>query len=43
VITRRSQDFGALELTSAERGREPEKLKAQVMAIPAPLACYWLS
>jgi predicted AAA+ superfamily ATPase len=43
VITQRSQDFGALELTSAEKGREREKLKVQVMAIPAPLACYWLS
>lgn len=43
VITQRSQDFGALELTSVERGRGSERLKAQVMAIPAPLACYWLS
>jgi hypothetical protein len=43
VITRRSQDFRALELTFAETGREREKLKAQVMAIRAPLACYWLS
>lgn len=43
VITQRSQDFGALELTSAAAGRERDRLKAQVMAIPAPLACYWLS
>ncbi len=43
VITQRYEDFGPLELTSATRGREREKLKAQVMAIPAPLACYWLS
>jgi predicted AAA+ superfamily ATPase len=43
VITQRYDDFGALELTSAAKGRERERLKAQVMAIPAPLACYWLS
>jgi hypothetical protein len=43
VITLRSQDFGALKLTSTERGRENEILKAQIMAIPAALACYWLS
>jgi len=43
VITQRSQDFGVLELTSAEKGCEGDRLKAQVMAIPAPLACYWLS
>lgn len=43
VITQRQQNFGPLELTSAAKGREREKLRAQVMAIPAPLACYWLS
>jgi hypothetical protein len=43
VITQRPQDLGPLTLTSPTKGREREKLKAQVMAIPAPLACYWLS
>jgi predicted AAA+ superfamily ATPase len=43
VITQRSQDFRVLELTSAQKGSERKKLPAQVLAIPAPLACYWLS
>lgn len=43
VVTQRPQDFGVLELTSAQKGREKEKLKARALAIPAPLACYWLS
>jgi predicted AAA+ superfamily ATPase len=43
VISQRPQDFGVLDLTSATKGQEREKLKARVLAIPAPLACYWLS
>ena len=43
VITRRIQDFHVLKLTSATRGREREQLDAKVLAIPAPLACLWLS
>lgn len=43
VITQRWQDFGVLEMPSATAGREREKLNAKVLAIPAPLACYWLS
>ncbi len=45
VITQRQQDFRVLELTSAqkEKGGEGKKLLSQVLAIPAPLACYWLS
>ena len=43
VIGQRSEDFRAVELTSAMPGREQEKLTSRVLVIPAPLACYWLS
>jgi uncharacterized protein len=43
VITQRPQDFRVLEVTSAMKGQERKKLSAKVLAIPAPLACYWLS
>ena len=45
VITQRQQDFRVLELTSAQKGKggEGKKPLSQVLAIPAPLACYWLS
>jgi predicted AAA+ superfamily ATPase len=43
VITQRAEDFGLLELHSAVPGRGKERLDAKVLAIPAPLACYWLS
>jgi predicted AAA+ superfamily ATPase len=43
VISRRWDDFRVLEVTSAIRGKESEKLSARVTLIPAPLACFWLS
>jgi predicted AAA+ superfamily ATPase len=43
VITQRCEDFGVMEVTSGLPGREREKLSAQVLKIPAPLACYWFS
>lgn len=43
VITRRWEDFGVLDLQSAHPGKEQEKLESKVLAIPAPLACYWLA
>jgi predicted AAA+ superfamily ATPase len=43
VISRRWDDFRVLEVTSAIRGKESEKLSARVILIPAPLACFWLS
>ena len=43
VITRRWEDFGVLDFTSAKTGQEREKLGSKVLAIPAPLACYWLA
>ncbi len=43
VITRRWEDFGVLDLQSAHPGKEREKLESKVLAIPAPLACYWLA
>jgi uncharacterized protein len=43
VITQRWDDFKVLDVTSARRGQEDNSLNAQVLCIPAPLACYWLS
>ncbi len=43
VITQRWEDFGLLETPSAQKGREREPLNAQILSIPAPLACFWLS
>lgn len=43
VITQRVKDFGRLKLTSAKRRNEKLALRADVMAIPAPIACFWLS
>ncbi len=43
VITQRWEDFGIIETCSARKGHEREKLEAQILAIPAPLACLWLS
>jgi len=43
VITQRWEDFRVMEVESARKGREQQKLAARVLAIPAPLACYWLS
>lgn len=43
VITQRWDDFRVVPLTSAHKGHEAKALDAKVLAIPAPLACYWLS
>jgi predicted AAA+ superfamily ATPase len=43
LITRRWEDFGLLDVPSAMPGRERALLDAKILAIPAPLACYWLS
>lgn len=43
VITQRWEDFGIIETTSARKGHERDPLNAQILAIPAPLACLWLS
>lgn len=43
VVTRRWEDFGVLDLQSAQPGHERRKMPAKALAIPAPLACYWLA
>jgi len=43
VITQRWEDFSIIETCSARQGQEREKLDAKILAIPAPLACLWLS
>jgi hypothetical protein len=43
VITQSWEDFGIHIVTSARPGHEYDRLDAKVAAIPAPLACYWLS
>ena len=43
VITQRWEDFGIIETSSARQGHEREPLDAQILTIPAPLACLWLS
>ena len=43
MLTRRWNDLAVLHPTSARRGRERERLDARVLAIPAPLVCWWLS
>lgn len=43
VITQRWDDFKVLDATSARSGQEQIRLDAQILSIPAPLACYWLS
>lgn len=43
VITRRWEDFGILDLQSAQPGKERRLIESKVLAIPAPLACYWLA
>lgn len=43
VITQRWEDFGIIETHSARQGQEREPLNAKILAIPAPLACLWLS
>lgn len=43
VITQRWQDFRVLQLPSAAKNQQNRMLSANVLAVPAPLACYWLS
>lgn len=43
VITRRWEDFGVHRAYSAQPRMKKELLDAYILAIPAPLACYWLS
>lgn len=43
VITRDVTDFGPLPLPHSARAKAGGPLPTQVMKIPAPLACYWLS
>lgn len=43
VITQRWNDFKVLPLESARRGETLNSSIGQAAAIPAPLACYWLS
>lgn len=43
VVTRRWEDFRVIETASARKGQERTPLDARILAIPAPLACYWLS
>jgi len=43
VITQQWDDMKLIKPLSARRGHECEELGATILAIPAPLACYWLS
>lgn len=43
VIQQNWGDFGVHAVPSARKGQERVMLDAKVLAIPAPLACYWLS
>ena len=43
VITQRWDDFKVLQVTSAKRGEESKEPIGKIAAIPAPLACYWMS
>ncbi len=43
VITQRWDDFGPIALTSGLPKQETKELASKVMAIPAPIACLWLS
>lgn len=43
VITRNAEDFGLEKALSAQKGKERSALNAQILSVPAPLACYWLS
>lgn len=42
VITQRWDDFGRIPLTSTNKAT-PDKSIGEVVTIPAPLACYWMS
>jgi len=43
VITQRWDDLKLIKPLSAMHGRERDEIDASILAIPAPLACYWLS
>lgn len=43
VITQRWDDFKVLDVTSAKRGDDAKESIGRIAAIPAPLACYWMS
>ncbi|MEW5754710.1 MAG: ATP-binding protein [Pseudomonadota bacterium] len=43
VITQRWDDFRTLEVASARRGGTASDSIGRIAAIPAPLACFWLS
>lgn len=43
VITQRWDDFKVLDVTSARRGDTSSASIGRIVAIPAPLACYWMS
>jgi len=43
VITQRWDDLKLIKPLSARHGRERDEIDASILAIPAPLACYWLS
>lgn len=42
VITQRWDDFGRMPVRSMDKAT-PERAIGEVVAIPAPLACYWMS
>jgi hypothetical protein len=42
VITQRWEDFGRFAVNSMDKARPTESV-GEVVAIPAPLACYWMS
>jgi len=43
AITQRWSDFRVMEAKSARPSEKPAGIDARILAIPAPLACYWLS
>ena len=43
VITQSWEDFGITEARSARHRQGKKALGSQILSIPAPLACYWLS
>jgi hypothetical protein len=42
VITQRWEDFRVMETTSVRKVQEGNLLDVRILAIPAPLACFWL-
>gem|GEM_PF-3691822 len=43
VITRNPESLFITQPHSARPGRQKEKLDANIIGVPACLACYWLS